>query len=62
MVDAFNAIPAAQYPAPYTKDKVMGWLDKSLVADLDLDGNGTKESVSLGLTFTLTTGHIVGIQ
>lgn len=62
MIDTFKAVPAEQYPPPYTKDKVLNWLETLMVADLDLDGDGIKESVSLGITFTLTTGHIVGVQ
>ena len=61
MVDAFNAIPADQYPPPYTKTLVLGYLDKYLAPDIDLNGDGKADAVSVGLPFALATGTIVGV-
>jgi hypothetical protein len=59
-IDAVNAVPAASFPPPYTQALVVGYLQKYLVPDMDVDGDGTVDSVSLGLPLTLVTGSIAG--
>lgn len=60
VLDGVSAIPAASFPPPYTRDIVLQYLNLYLKPDFDLDGDGTKESVSMGWPVTLVTAHISG--
>jgi hypothetical protein len=60
IIDGVEAIPMIDFPAPYTRDIVLAFLNLYLNADIDSDGDGVKDGVSLGMPFTLTTGHIIG--
>ena len=60
VIDGVSAIPAADFPPPYTRDIVLQYLNLYLKPDFDVDGDGTKESVSMGWPVTLVTAHIIG--
>ena len=58
--DALEAIPADQFPID--KNLILGMLGMFLNADIDLDGDGTADGVSVGLTFTTGSANIIGIN
>ena len=58
--DAVAALQPEDFPPPYSRDIVLQYVDLYLTPDMDLDGDGTKESVSMGWPVTLVTGHIIG--
>lgn len=60
IIDGVSQIPMIEFPPPYTRDIVLQYLNLYLKADIDSDGDGTKDAVSIGMPFTLTTGHIIG--
>ena len=56
---ALQAVPEAQY-SPYTRSQVILNVDQTLQMDADVDGNGTNESSSIGIAFTIVNGNVVG--
>lgn len=59
LIAAVDAIPAGDFPAPYTKSIVLQYMNIYLIPDIDLDADGTDEAVSLGMPFALVTGHLM---
>lgn len=55
---AINEVPEVQF-TPYAKGQVIQNVSSWLVPDIDIDGNGVKESFSIGLPFTIVTGNVV---
>ncbi|MFH1532228.1 MAG: Ig-like domain-containing protein, partial [Pseudomonadota bacterium] len=47
MIEALDAVPADQLPLD--KDMILGMLNMLLVADIDVDGDGDMEGVSVGM-------------
>lgn len=60
LIAALQAAPADRFPPPYTRDLVVQYVTLYLQPDLDLDHDGSAESVSVGLPFTLVSGQIIG--
>ncbi len=60
IIDGVAGIPMSDFPPPYTRDVVLQYLNLYLKADIDSDGDGTPDAVSIGMPFTLTTGEIIG--
>jgi hypothetical protein len=58
---AVQALPDDQIPAPFTKQQILDLLDGLVVPDIDGDGDGVKESASLGIKFNAIGGRVVGI-
>lgn len=61
LMSAIQAAPADKFPPPYTRDLVLQYIEIYLQPDMDLDLDGTKESISIGVPFTLVSGQIIGI-
>ncbi len=61
LVAAIQSIPEAGFPPPYVKSLVLAYVTNPtlLKPDIDLDGDGTDESVSVGLPFSLVTGNLI---
>ena len=60
LVNAVAGAPSELFPPPYTQVILLQYLDLYLMPDVDVDGDGSKESVSLGMPFTLVTGILDG--
>ncbi len=61
VIDGISAIPQSDFPpGSYTKDLMLQALGIYLTADFDADGDGVKESVSMGWPATLVSAHIIG--
>lgn len=60
IIAAVASIPEFQFPPPYIKETVLQYLDIYLLPDMDPDGDGVKDAVSIGMPFTLVTGRIIG--
>lgn len=56
---ALQSVPEI-YFSPYTRAQVIQNVDQTLTTDADVDGNTTKESASIGIKFTITTGNVTG--
>lgn len=61
VMDAVAAQPAAAFMAPFTRDIVLQYMTVGLKPDIDADGDGTKESLSVGFPFTLAPAQVVGL-
>lgn len=59
-INAVSAIPADKFPPPYTKEIVLQYLELYLATDIDADNDGTKESTSVGIVFSIVPGYILG--
>lgn len=59
IIDMVDQIPAEALPV--SKDLIMAVLAMVVVADIDADGDGTKESVSTGMKFTAIPANLVGL-
>jgi len=57
--DAVDAIPPGQLPVD--KDLLLSLLGLFLNADIDLDGDGQDDAVSVGITFTTGPANIIGV-
>ena len=60
LVTALQNLPEGSLPAGLTPDIVLGLLDTLLVLDVDVDGDGTNESISAGFPFEAIPGELVG--
>jgi hypothetical protein len=58
MIDAIAALPDGVLPVD--KNLAIQMLELLVQADIDADGDGTKESASIGLPFTANAGVITG--
>ncbi len=58
ILDGVAAIPLNQFPYPLSREIVLLYLNIDLKPDLDVDGDGIKESVSIGWPVTLVSAHI----
>ena len=59
-MDMIASIP--EEALPVAKDLVMMLMDAVVIPDIDVDGDGTKESVSTGLVFSAISANITGLQ
>jgi hypothetical protein len=59
IIDMVDQIPADALPV--SKDLIMAVLNMVVVADIDADGDGVKESVSTGMKFTSIPAHLTGL-
>lgn len=59
LLNSLETVPAAQF-TPYTRDNVRTNINLFLNPDLDVKGTGIKDYASIGLPFTIVTGHAVG--
>ncbi len=59
IIDMVDQIPAEALPV--SKDLIMAVLNMVVVADIDADGDGVKESVSTGMKFTAIPANLVGL-
>jgi len=57
--DAIDAIPEGELPID--KGMLLGMLGMFLNSDIDLDGDGVDDAVSVGITFTTGPAAIIGI-
>ncbi len=60
IIDMVDQIPAEALPV--SKDLIMAVLNMVVVADIDADGDGNKESVSTGLKFTAIQANVTGLE
>jgi len=60
LLSSIGSAPEDQFPPPYTRDLVMQYVSLVLQPDLDLDHDGSPESISIGIPFTLVSAHLVG--
>ena len=62
LVAAIQSIPESGFPPPYVKSLVLAYVNNPsfLKPDIDLDGDGTDEAISVGLPFSLVTGNLIG--
>ncbi len=60
IIDMVDQIPAEALPV--SKDLIMAVLNMVVVADIDADGDGTKESVSTGMKFTAIQANLTGLE
>ncbi len=58
---AIESIPESEFPPPYVKSIVLAYIDSEnfLKPDIDLDGDGVDESVSVGMAYSLVTGNLI---
>jgi hypothetical protein len=61
VMDAVAAQPAGAFMPPFTRDIVLQYMTVGLKPDIDADGDGTKESLSVGFPFTLSPAQVVGL-
>jgi len=59
LITVLQSAPASGFPPPYTKDIVIQYVQAYLQPDLDVDGDGQKESISIGLPFVLVPAHLI---
>ena len=57
---AINTVPEVDLPMP--KDQIFGLLNLLLVPDIDVDGDGTKESISIGMLLEADQAVITGFS
>ena len=59
---AIDAVDPSSFPAGLTKDSIKGLLGFLLANDIDTNGDGTKDAVSIGLVFDANAGFILGLD
>jgi hypothetical protein len=59
---AISALPPEQFPAGFSKETILGFVDVLVQNDIDVDGDGTKESASIGIPFEAIPGTITGVK
>jgi hypothetical protein len=59
LLNSLETVPGAQF-YPYTRDNVRTNINLFLNPDMDVKGTGVKDYASIGMPFTLVTGHAVG--
>ena len=59
---AIDAVDPSSFPAGLTKDSIKGLLGFLLANDIDTNGDGTKDAVSIGLVFNANAGFILGLD
>lgn len=59
LLNALDTVPASEF-TPYTRDNVRTNINLFLNPDMDVKGTGTKDYASIGMPFTIVTGHAVG--
>ncbi|HPV04090.1 MAG TPA: hypothetical protein PLC24_05935 [Myxococcota bacterium] len=60
LVEALESMPESAFLPRYNKEIILAYIDIYLKPDIDLDGDGTDESVSVGMPFSIVTGHLIG--
>jgi hypothetical protein len=60
LLDALASIPEDKYTPRYKKDIVQSYANMFLKPDIDLDGDGTDESISVGMRFSIVSGNLIG--
>ena len=60
IIDAVMAVPDDQLPLP--KDTIIGMIDALIQPDIDGDGDGKKESASIGIQITAIPATITGVE
>ena len=60
LLNALASIPEDKYTPRYKKDIVLSYVNMFLKPDIDLDGDGTDESISVGMRFSIVSGNLIG--
>ena len=59
---AISALPEDQFPAGFSKDTILSFLDLLVQNDIDTDGDGTMDAASIGIPFDSISGIIAGVK
>lgn len=59
-IQVINGMPDSVFPIP--KAGIVATMDKALVPDIDIDGDGTAEAASIGLRFSAIHAWLDGMQ
>lgn len=59
---AVEALPPEQFPAGFSKDTIMGFIDVLVQNDVDTNGDGSVDAASIGIPFEAIGGTITGAQ